>query len=71
MTASASRIWTPRSGPGHRSPFRTGVDRALADAFPLADDTDLPHRIATALVRLEDALREGAGDPPPTRLERS
>lgn len=70
MTASASRIWTPRSGRGPRSPFRTGVDRALADAFPLADGTKLPDRIATALLRLEDAMRATAGDPP-TRPERS
>lgn len=69
MTALFSRIWTPRSDKCHRTPFRTGVDRALADAFPPMDDDALPDRIGAALVRLNRALHDirpgssGGGEP--------
>ena len=64
MSASASRIWVPRSGQCVRTPFRTGIDRALADAFPPTGDAPLPERIAAALLRLEDALRAPSGGAP-------
>ena len=63
MTAFSSRIWTPRSDTCHQTPFQTGVDRALADAFPPLDEAALPNRIEAALVRLDRALREIPYDP--------
>lgn len=64
MTMSDSRIWMPRSDACNQSPFRTGVDRALANAFPPLKGTDLPGRIEAALLRLERALQihEAQGD---------
>ena len=40
----------------NRTPFRIGVDRALALSFPPPLDSDLPDRLADALEALVAAL---------------
>jgi hypothetical protein len=57
MIESDSRVWMPRSATCHQSPFRTGVDRALANAFPPLSGIELPGQIEAALIRLERALQ--------------
>lgn len=56
MIKTASRLWTPRPGHCEKTAFRTGVDRALAQSFPLAEDAAMPERIAATLRKLEAAL---------------
>lgn len=69
MTTSDSRVWMPRSDICNRSPFQTGVDRALANAFPPVTGAELPGRIEAALLRLERALQahEAQGHDPTAR----
>ena len=44
-------IWAPRSGKRPSTPFKIGVDYAMADAFPLLEG-DFPDRIAQAIEAL-------------------
>ncbi|WP_146056364.1 hypothetical protein [Methylobacterium sp. V23] len=46
----------PRPDNCNRTPFRVGVDRALALSFPPQIDEDLPDRLADALEALIAAL---------------
>jgi hypothetical protein len=46
----------PRPDNCNRTPFRVGVDRALALSFPPPLDGDLPDRMADALEALVAAL---------------
>ena len=46
----------PRPDNCNRTPFRVGVDRALALSFPPPFDGDLPDRMANALEALVAAL---------------
>ncbi|MCJ2131728.1 hypothetical protein MKK51_23235 [Methylobacterium sp. E-045] len=53
-------IWAPRPGKRHSTPFKIGVDYAMADAFPLIEG-DFPERIALAMEALEAAENKAAG----------
>lgn len=53
MDVSGSRIWTCRYDKRLDTPFRTGIDRALAIAFPPMHGGILPDRIIAALLLLE------------------
>jgi hypothetical protein len=52
----------PRPDNCHRSPFRIGVDRALALSFPPPVDAPLPDRMALALDALI-AVMAARGEP--------
>lgn len=45
-------IWAPRPGKRQSTPFKIGVDYAMADAFPLIEG-DFPDRITQAVEALE------------------
>ncbi|MHC2016266.1 hypothetical protein [Methylobacterium sp. CM6247] len=53
-------IWAPRPVKRHSTPFRIGVDYAIADAFPLLKD-DFPERIAWAIEALEASETKAGG----------
>jgi hypothetical protein len=44
-------IWAPRPGKRHSTPFKIGIDYAIADAFPLIEG-DFPDRISRAVEAL-------------------
>lgn len=55
MNENPLNIWQLRSHDGEAIPFRDGVDRAMAKAFPPVDG-EVPERIAKALQALEAAM---------------
>lgn len=48
-----SRPWVPPDDKCHQTPFRTGVDEALLEAFPPVVSDPLPVCIAIAIQALE------------------
>ncbi|KQP42815.1 hypothetical protein ASF49_03025 [Methylobacterium sp. Leaf104] len=56
MDLEYSSLCFPRPDNCNRSPFRIGVDRALALSFPPPVGADLPDRMALALDALISAL---------------
>ena len=53
-------IWAPRPEKRRSTPFKIGVDYAMADAFPLIEG-DFPERIALAMEALEASETKAGG----------
>lgn len=56
-------IWAPRPGKRDSTPFKIGVDYAMADAFPLIEG-DFPDRIARAIEALDASETRKGGIAP-------